>query len=191
MSVTICCRTSIRATLIGKGTVGLLNATGTYDVDRYPWAYEFWKRQQQTHWMGEEVPLGADIKDWSLGPRHRRRARAADPDLPLLHAVGRRSRRQLPQALHPDLPAAGSADDDGRLHQYGDGAYRRLCAAAEDAGHAADRVRGVPRLCARCAPRPITCTPSASRPAPTWRAPWPCSAPSPRACRCSPASRCC
>ena len=51
--------------LIGTGQVGLLTATGTYDVDRYPWAYEFWKRQQQTHWMGEEVPLGADIKDWA------------------------------------------------------------------------------------------------------------------------------
>ena len=52
-------------TLIGTGKVGLLTATGTYDVNRYPWAYEFWKRQQQTHWMGEEVPLGADIKDWA------------------------------------------------------------------------------------------------------------------------------
>jgi ribonucleoside-diphosphate reductase beta chain len=52
-------------TLIGTGRVGLLTATGTYDVERYPWAYEFWKRQQQTHWMGEEVPLGADIKDWA------------------------------------------------------------------------------------------------------------------------------
>jgi ribonucleoside-diphosphate reductase beta chain len=52
-------------TLIGKGRVGLLDSTGTYDVDRYAWAYEFWKRQQQTHWMGEEVPLGADLKDWA------------------------------------------------------------------------------------------------------------------------------
>jgi len=51
--------------LIGDGRIGLLNASGTYDVDRYPWAYEFWKRQQQTHWMGEEVPLGGDIKDWT------------------------------------------------------------------------------------------------------------------------------
>ena len=25
-------------TLIGKGTVVLLNATGTYDITRYPWA---------------------------------------------------------------------------------------------------------------------------------------------------------
>ena len=53
--------------LIGTGKVGLLEATGTYDVNRYPWAYECWKRQQQTHWMGEEVPLGADIKDWQSG----------------------------------------------------------------------------------------------------------------------------
>ena len=53
--------------LIGTGKVGLLNSTGTYDVTRYPWAYECWKRQQQTHWMGEEVPLGADIKDWQSG----------------------------------------------------------------------------------------------------------------------------
>ncbi|WP_414638120.1 ribonucleotide-diphosphate reductase subunit beta [Aliidongia sp.] len=52
-------------TLIGTGKVGLLTATGTYDVNRYPWAYEFWKRQQQTHWMGEEVPLGSDIRDWA------------------------------------------------------------------------------------------------------------------------------
>jgi ribonucleoside-diphosphate reductase beta chain len=52
-------------TLINAGRVGLLDSTGTYDVDRYGWAYEFWKRQQQTHWMGEEVPLGADLKDWA------------------------------------------------------------------------------------------------------------------------------
>jgi ribonucleoside-diphosphate reductase beta chain len=51
--------------LIGTGRVGLLTSSGTYNVDRYPWAYGFWKRQQQTHWMGEEVPLGADIKDWA------------------------------------------------------------------------------------------------------------------------------
>ena len=53
--------------LIGTGKVGLLKSTGTYDVSRYSWAYDCWKRQQQTHWMGEEVPLGADIKDWQSG----------------------------------------------------------------------------------------------------------------------------
>src|ERR1700744_4461417 len=53
--------------LIGTGQVGLLTSSGTYDVERYPWAYDCWKRQQQTHWMGEEVPLGGDIKDWQSG----------------------------------------------------------------------------------------------------------------------------
>jgi len=51
--------------LIGSSQIGLLRSTGTYDIERYPWAYEFWKRQQQVHWMGEEVPLGNDIKDWA------------------------------------------------------------------------------------------------------------------------------
>ncbi|MTJ82330.1 MAG: ribonucleotide-diphosphate reductase subunit beta [Telmatospirillum sp.] len=50
--------------LINTGRVGLLQASGAYNVDRYPWAYEFWKRQSQLHWMGEEVPLGEDIRDW-------------------------------------------------------------------------------------------------------------------------------
>jgi ribonucleoside-diphosphate reductase beta chain len=50
--------------LQGKRLIGLLESSGTYDIDRYPWAYECWKRQQQIHWMGEEVPLGEDIKDW-------------------------------------------------------------------------------------------------------------------------------
>ena len=53
--------------LIGTGRFGLLESTGTYDVERYAWAYNYWKRQQQTHWMGEEVPLGNDIKDWTSG----------------------------------------------------------------------------------------------------------------------------
>jgi len=43
--------------LQGTGKIGLLETTGTYDVERYPWAYDAWKRQQQIHWMGEEVPL--------------------------------------------------------------------------------------------------------------------------------------
>jgi ribonucleoside-diphosphate reductase beta chain len=35
-----------------------------YKPFRFPQAYEFWKRQQQTHWMPDEVPLGADVKDY-------------------------------------------------------------------------------------------------------------------------------
>ena len=51
--------------LVNSGKVGLLQASGAYNVERYPWAYEFWKRQQQIHWMGEEIPLGEDLKDWA------------------------------------------------------------------------------------------------------------------------------
>jgi ribonucleoside-diphosphate reductase beta chain len=69
-------------TLIGTGRVGLLTATGTYDVTRYGWAYEFWKRQQQTHWMGEEVPLGSDIRDWASD-------RVTDADRALLTQIFR------------------------------------------------------------------------------------------------------
>ena len=56
--------------LIGTKKIDLLETTGSYDIDRYPWAYECWKRQQQTHWMGEEVPLASDIADWKNLPEN-------------------------------------------------------------------------------------------------------------------------
>ena len=68
--------------LIGSGKVGLLTSTGSYNIDRYGWAYDFWKRQQQTHWMGEEVPLGSDIKDWAS-------SRVTDSDRALLTQIFR------------------------------------------------------------------------------------------------------
>ena len=43
--------------------MSLLEARKTYKPFEYPWAYEFWKRQQQIHWMPEEVPLGEDCRD--------------------------------------------------------------------------------------------------------------------------------
>jgi ribonucleoside-diphosphate reductase beta chain len=52
-------------TLINTGRVGLLDNSGTYDIDRYPWAYQAWKKQQQIHWLGEEIPLSEDLKDWN------------------------------------------------------------------------------------------------------------------------------
>lgn len=42
----------------------LLSANKAYKPFEYPWAFEFWKRQQQVHWMPEEVPLGEDCRDW-------------------------------------------------------------------------------------------------------------------------------
>jgi ribonucleoside-diphosphate reductase beta chain len=46
-------------------TPGLLTSSKAYKPFRYPWAYDFWKRQQQIHWMPEEIPLGEDCKDWA------------------------------------------------------------------------------------------------------------------------------
>ena len=45
---------------------GLQTPSVAYKPFRYPWAYEFWQRQQQVHWMPEEVPLGEDCKDWAV-----------------------------------------------------------------------------------------------------------------------------
>ncbi len=44
---------------------GLLAPSHSYKPFRYPWAFDYWKRQQQVHWMPEEVPLGDDCKDWA------------------------------------------------------------------------------------------------------------------------------
>ena len=44
---------------------GLRTPSVGYKPFRYPWAYDFWRRQQQVHWMPEEVPLGEDVKDWA------------------------------------------------------------------------------------------------------------------------------
>lgn len=44
---------------------GLLTPSTGYKPLRYPWAHDYWKKQQQVHWMGEEVPLSEDLKDWA------------------------------------------------------------------------------------------------------------------------------
>ncbi|MDB5424263.1 MAG: nrdB, partial [Phenylobacterium sp.] len=52
---------------------GLLTPSAAYKPFRYPWAYEYWKKQQQVHWMPEEVPLGEDLKDWATKLNDRER----------------------------------------------------------------------------------------------------------------------
>ncbi len=44
---------------------GLLTPNIGYKPFRYPWAYDFWQKQQQVHWLPEEIPLGEDCKDWA------------------------------------------------------------------------------------------------------------------------------
>ena len=66
----------------GDGTgIGLTTPSHSYKPFRYPWAYEFWKRQQQVHWLPEEVPLGEDCKDWAT--------RLTDPERNLLTQIFR------------------------------------------------------------------------------------------------------
>lgn len=50
--------------------IGLETLSVGYRPFRYPWAYEFWKKQNQVHWLAEEVPLGEDIKDWATKLTH-------------------------------------------------------------------------------------------------------------------------
>jgi ribonucleoside-diphosphate reductase beta chain len=45
---------------------GLMTPSASYKPFRYPWAIEYWRRQQQIHWLPEEVPLGEDCKDWAV-----------------------------------------------------------------------------------------------------------------------------
>ncbi|MGE3251139.1 MAG: ribonucleotide-diphosphate reductase subunit beta [Hyphomonadaceae bacterium] len=49
----------------GEKLPGLMIPSRSYKPFRYPWAYDFWRRQQQIHWVPEEVPLGEDLKDWA------------------------------------------------------------------------------------------------------------------------------
>jgi ribonucleoside-diphosphate reductase beta chain len=44
--------------------MSLLEARSTYKPFDYPWAYDAWLKQQQMHWLPDEVPMADDIKDW-------------------------------------------------------------------------------------------------------------------------------
>ena len=43
--------------------MNLLEEREYYKPFSYPWAFEKYKRQQQMHWLPDEVPLQDDIKD--------------------------------------------------------------------------------------------------------------------------------
>lgn len=50
--------------IAGLEKTGLLEHRAVYKPFRYPWAYEAWLKQQQVHWLPEEVPMADDVKDW-------------------------------------------------------------------------------------------------------------------------------
>lgn len=45
--------------------MSLLDTRLTYKPLMYPQALEFWKKQQQMHWMVEEIDFNEDVKDWN------------------------------------------------------------------------------------------------------------------------------
>lgn len=59
----------------------LFTPRASYKPFTYPWAYEAWLRQQQMHWLPQEVNLTADVEDW--------RARLTEPERNLLTQIFR------------------------------------------------------------------------------------------------------
>ena len=53
--------------------MSILDADPVYNHFKYPWAYDSCLKQQQIHWLPEEVPLADDVKDWHriLTPQER------------------------------------------------------------------------------------------------------------------------
>ncbi len=49
----------------GVTPMPLLQARKQYKPFEYPWAFDFWKRQQQIHWMPRGSALGEDCRDWA------------------------------------------------------------------------------------------------------------------------------
>lgn len=45
--------------------MGLTTPRLNYKPFEYPWAYQAWLKQQQVHWLPEEVPMADDVQDWN------------------------------------------------------------------------------------------------------------------------------
>ena len=44
----------------------ILKPRAVYSPFEYPKAYEYWERQQQSHWLHTEISMASDINDWKL-----------------------------------------------------------------------------------------------------------------------------
>jgi len=44
--------------------MSLLEPRQVFKPFEYPWAYDYWKMQQQVHWLPDEVPMAGDVDDW-------------------------------------------------------------------------------------------------------------------------------
>jgi ribonucleoside-diphosphate reductase beta chain len=46
--------------------MSLLSHRSHYKPFEYPWAFDYWKEQQQIHWLPYEIPMAQDISDWKF-----------------------------------------------------------------------------------------------------------------------------
>ena len=44
--------------------MSLTDPSRAYRPFRYPWAYDFWERQQNIHWLPKEISMSDDIKSF-------------------------------------------------------------------------------------------------------------------------------
>lgn len=45
-------------------TLKLTSERTTFKPFHYPWAYEYWLKHEQAHWLHTEVPMLEDVQDW-------------------------------------------------------------------------------------------------------------------------------
>ena len=45
--------------------MSLTSPSKAYKPFKYPWAFDFWERQQQMHWLALEVPMSQDVRDFN------------------------------------------------------------------------------------------------------------------------------
>ncbi len=180
---------ALTAKLTGAKLTGLRTPSIGYKPFRYPWAYEFWRRQQQVHWMPEEVPLGEDVKDWASKLNDQERNLLTQifrfftqSDVEVNDNYMERYARVFKPTEIKMMLAAFSNIETVHIAAY--------ALLLETIGMPEIRIRARSWTTRRCATSTITCRDSASTPTPTFCAPWRCSAASPKACSCSRRSRC-
>ena len=50
--------------MIKKVATSLTDERNHFKPFNYPWAYDTWLKQEQSHWLHTEVPMSEDVKDW-------------------------------------------------------------------------------------------------------------------------------
>ena len=167
----------------------LLEARKQYKPFEYPWAFEFWKRQQQIHWMPEEVPLGEDCRDWAQ--------KLTDHERNLLTQIFRfftQADVEVQDCYHDKYGRVFKPTEIkmmlaafSNMETVHIAAYSHLL---DTIGMPESEYRRVPPIQGDEGQARLHRAPSASTPTRTSPARWPCSAASPRGCSCSPASPC-